>query len=101
MVIPDHFTKYALAIPTRNQAAKTTAEAFYNNFIVPYGIPTRSHSDQGANFESDLIKELCNTTNMKKTRTSVYHPQGNTGPERFNRTLLDMLGALENEQKGN
>jgi len=98
-VITDHFFKFALAIPTKNQTAKTTAEAFYNNFIVHYGLPTTLHSDQGANFESHIIKELCNLTNIKKTHTSIYHPQGNAGPERFNRTLLGMLGTLENRQK--
>ena len=99
LVITDHFTKFAMAIPTRNQTAKTTAETFYNNFIIHYGIPYRLHSDQGANFESTLIKELCQLCNMKKSHTSVYHPQGNAGPERFNRTLIDMLGTLTNEQK--
>ena len=99
LVITDHFTKYAMAIPTRNQTAKTTAEAFYNNFILNFGIPTRLHSDQGANFESDIIQELCILTNMKKTHTTPYHPQGNAGPERFNRTLLDMLGTLNCDQK--
>ena len=83
----------------RNQTAKTTAEAFYNNFILNFGIPTRLHSDQGANFESDIIQELCNLTNMKKSHTTPYHPHGNAGPERFNRTLLDMLGTLNCDQK--
>lgn len=101
LVITDHYTKYALAIPTKNQTAKTTAEVFYNQFIVNYGIPTRIHSDQGANFESEIIKELCKLTNMEKSRTTPYHPQGNAGPERFNRTLLDMLGTLESSQKEN
>jgi len=99
LVITDHYTKYAIAIPTRNQTAKTTAEVFYNEYILHYGIPTRLHSDQGANFESEIIKELCKLTNMKKTHTSIYHPQGNAGPERMNRTLLNMLGTLENSQK--
>ncbi|XP_060575985.1 uncharacterized protein LOC132733359 [Ruditapes philippinarum] len=99
LVITDHFTKFAMAIPTRNQTAKTTAEAFYNNFIVHYGIPTSIHSDQGANFQSEIIKELCAITDMKKSRTSIYHPMGNGVCERFNRTLLDMLGTLETSQK--
>jgi len=99
LVITDHYTKYAVAIPTRNQTAKTTAEALYNQFIVKFGIPTRLHSDQGANFESEIIKELCSLTGMKKSHTSTYHPEGNAGPERFNRTLLSMLGTLEKSQK--
>jgi len=99
LVITDHFTKFAMAVPTKNQTARTTAEAFFNNFIMHYGIPSRLHSDQGANFESEIVKELCTLTNMKKTHTSLYHPQGNAGPERFNRTLLSMLGTLENSKK--
>ncbi|XP_060594144.1 uncharacterized protein LOC132748508 [Ruditapes philippinarum] len=99
LVITDHFTKYALAIPTRNQTAKTTAETLFNNFIVHYGIPTRLHSDQGANFESDIIQELCHLLNTKKSRTTIYHPMGNSTPERFNRSLLNMLGTLNASQK--
>ena len=99
LVITDHFTKYAMAIPTRNETAKTTADAFYNNFILYYGIPTKLHSDQGANFESDIIKELCNIMGMTKTRTSVYHAMGNGCTERYNRTLLNMLGTLEQSKK--
>jgi len=99
LVMTDHFTKYAIAVPTRNQTAKTTAEAIVNNLIVNYGIPTYIHSDQGPNFESELIKELCQLTNMKKSRTTPYHAMGNGITERFNRTLLGMLGTLDNDQK--
>ncbi|KAK6181904.1 hypothetical protein SNE40_009682 [Patella caerulea] len=60
LIITDHFTKYAVAIPTKNQTAKTTAKAIIHNFILPYGIPARLYSDQGRNIESDVIKELMN-----------------------------------------
>ena len=101
LVITDHFTRYAQAIPTRNQTARTTAQALFDNFIVHYGIPQRIHSDQGANFGSKVVKELCNLTGMKKSRTTSYHPMGNGMCERFNRTLLGMLGTLEPHQKAN
>lgn len=99
MIITDHFTKYTLAIPTKNQTAKTTVEALYNNFILNYRIPTKLHSDQGPNFESEIIKELCHLTGIIKTRTTVYHPIGNGVTEKYNRTLLNMLGTLEASQK--
>lgn len=51
LVITDHFSRFAMAIPTKNMTAKTTAEVFYQNFIIYHGIPQKILSDQGANFE--------------------------------------------------
>lgn len=98
LVITDHFTKYAVALPTRDQKATTVAKNLWENFLVHYGFPERLHSDQGRDFESHVIRELCSTTGIKKVRTSPYHPRGNP-VERFNRTLLGMLGTLKDEQK--
>ena len=101
LVVTDHYTRYAQAFPTKNMTAKTTADVLFNQYFVHYGLPKRLHSDQGANFESKLIKELCNIANISKSHTSIYHPMGNGLCERFNRTLLNMLGTLENTQKSN
>ena len=101
LVVTDHFTRYAQAYPTKNQTAKTTADVLFNNFVVHYGIPKRLHSDQGANFEGHIIKELCSLMGTKKSRTTPYHAMGNGMTERFNRTLLSMLGTLEPNKKAN
>ena len=101
LVITDHFTRYAQAVPTKNQTARTTTEALFNSFVVHYGIPKRLHSDQGTNFESKVIKELCQLLGTDKSRTTPYHPVGNGMTERFNRTLLGMLGTLQPHQKYN
>lgn len=99
LVITDHFTRYAQAIPTRNMTAKTTAECIWGSYCIHYGIPKKLHSDQGPNFESNLIKELCKIAGIQKTRTTPYHAMGNGQCERMNRTLLNMLGTLDPEEK--
>ena len=66
LIITNHFTRYAQAIPTRNM----TTKAFYNHFVMHYGIPLRIHSDQGAKFESRSLKELCQILRMEKSRTT-------------------------------
>ena len=58
LVITDHLSCYAQAIPTRNETATTTAKALYENFFLHYQFPAKLHSDKGANSESKVIKKL-------------------------------------------
>lgn len=100
LVVTDHFTRFAKAYPTRNMSAKTTAEALLS-FCQSYGIPKRLHSDQGSNFVSKVIQELCLLLGVEKSRTTPYHPQGNGACERFNQTIIQMLGTLPADKKSN
>ena len=99
LIVTDHFTRYAQAYPSKTQTALATAKLLWNNFIVHYGFPTKIISDQGCNFESELIANLCQVAGVQKLRTSPYHPQTNGQCEWFNSTLLNMLGTLTPEQK--
>ena len=91
LVVTDHFTRFFQAFVTPNQTAATTAKTLWKHY---YGIPEKILSDQGQNFESDLIKELCHVTWMKKLRTTPYRPQTNDQCEKFNSTLINMIGTL-------
>ena len=98
LVINDHFTKFAQAYPAKNQKAVTTAKLVLD-FIRRYGFPERFHSDQGQNFVGKVMKNLYKLTGIKQTKTTPYHPMGNGLSERFNRTLLSMVGTLTSEKK--
>ena len=99
LIVTDHFTRYAQAYPSKTKTALATAKLLWNNFIIHYGFPNKIISDQGCNFESELLANLCEVAGVQKLRTTPYHPQTNGQCERFNGTLLNMPGTLTPEQK--
>ncbi len=99
LVMTDVFSKYTLAVPTRDQRAASVAQALVTEWFYKFGIPGRLHSDQGRSFESLLIRQLCDLYGVKKSRTTPYHPAGNYQCERFNRTLHNLLRTLPASRK--
>ena len=99
LVVVDHFTKYAQAIPTQNLTARTTVNALFNNYFMHYGYPLRIHSEQGANFTGNVISKLCKMTGIERSVTTPCHPMGNGVTERFNQTLFNLLGTLDPKEK--
>ena len=95
LVVTDHFTRYAQAFVTTSQTAIVVAQTLYKEYFVHYGWPDKLHSDQAGNFESKVVAELCKIAQVQKIRTTPYNPKGNAQCEKFNQTLLSMIGTLE------
>ena len=97
LIIGDYFTKWVEAYPMSDMEATTIAKCLYD-YICCFGAPDMLHTDQGRNFESALISELCKSLGITKTRTTLYHPQSDRMIECFNRTLLSMLSMVLGEE---
>ena len=59
LVVGDYFTKWVEAYAMPNMEAGTVAELFVSRFVCQFGVPDVLHTDQGRNFESALLKEVC------------------------------------------
>lgn len=101
LVVGDYFTKWATFIPLPDQQALTVAEALIEHVIAYLGVPAELLTDQGPDFMSGLMRELCNLLSIDKIRTSIYRPQTDGQVERLNRTVGRMLRQLVSEKEVN
>ena len=96
LVLCDYATRYPEAVPLRNVEAETVAEELVKVFA-RVGIPQEMLTDQGSNFQSQLLQELYHLLHVDAIRTSPYHPQTDGLVERFNQTLKSMLRKSASE----
>ena len=90
IVLTDCFTKWASAYPVPRATAKEVADAIID-WISHHGVMKILHSDQGGQFQSAIVREVCQLFCIHKTRTTSYYPASDGQVERMNRTLIDML----------
>ena len=83
-------SKYPEAIPLKDIRAETVAEGMLEIFSRT-GIPKTILTDQGQQFIGKLNEQLCQRLNIRKIRTSAYHPQTNGCLERWHGTLTPMI----------
>ena len=70
LVAADHFTRWVEVYAIRNQEAITVAKKLVDEMFCRFSPPKQLHSDQGRQFESDLIAEIC-----KPIQVHVYFTQ--------------------------
>lgn len=58
LMVTDVFSKFMIAAPTRDQGSYS-GKGVVNMWFLYFGISRHIHSEQGRNFESTVITELC------------------------------------------
>ena len=97
LTLVNYATRYPEAVPLKRIDAETVAEALVDIYS-RLGIPEEVLSDQGAQFISDCMKEVCKLLGVSQSTTTPYHPMCNGLVEKFNGTLKKMLRRLCSEQ---
>ena len=91
LVAQDYYSKWPFAKPMQDQKAERIVQILKDEVFTVVGPPQKLHSDQGRNFESRLLKDLCEAFGVQKSHTTPYHPMGDGLVERMNRSLLSLL----------
>jgi len=94
LVLTDHFTRWADALAIPDASTPTVAWALDQNVFCYLGLPEQIHMDQGAQFQSQLMEDLCQIWGVNQKWTTPYHLQGNGVVERNNKMLGDALRSL-------
>ena len=101
LVVVDHCSRYVQAYRVNNKRAVTVAKCLYDNYFKHYGFPRCLLSDQGKEFCNNILNKMCYYLNVKKLRTTPYHPQTNSAVERVHQTLRSMIGKLDMTRRKN
>jgi transposase InsO family protein len=91
--VVDRSSRWLEALPMRDIAATSCADALIAGWISRYGVPAQLTSDRGTQFTSAIWDALCQQLGIQHQPTTAFHPQANGMVERCHRRLKDALRA--------
>lgn len=100
LIIIDAFTKYINIKAVRDTKTGTAIKVLKEYFSY-FGVPNRLITDRGTCFTSAKFKSFILELGIKHILNAVATPRANGQVERFNRTVLDALGARCHGEKEN
>ncbi|GFV73536.1 transposon Tf2-9 polyprotein [Trichonephila clavipes] len=77
----------------KQATAKECAMTLLNEIFLRYGVPRRLISDNGTQFVSAMMQQLCFVLDINQSLIPVYHPQANP-VERKNRDFKPRLALM-------
>ncbi|GFX77620.1 retrovirus-related Pol polyprotein from transposon 412 [Trichonephila clavipes] len=93
LIIEDCTTKWVELFALPNATAKECAITLIEEVLLRYGIPRHLISDNGTQFMSAVMQQICYLLNIHQSLIPVYPPQANP-VERKNRDLKPRLAIL-------
>lgn len=92
-VVIDEFSRYPFAFACKNMMTSTVIECLSSLFSL-FGYPEYIHSDRGTSFMSRELREFLLVRRIAASKSTPYHPQGNSQCERANQTIWRTIKLL-------
>ena len=93
LVIVDICTHFVVLVPLWTKSAEEVALTFYNLFAL-LGFPKICQSDNGTEFDNQIIKALTDLAAIDCQLITPYHPQANGVTEQFVQTVQNVLKKM-------
>ena len=96
-VCVDAFSRYLVASPIRDKSAQSVAKVLVRDVIARFGCFQSLQTDNGREFQNEVIRHICQLLNIDQLRITSYRPSGNGRCEIINKTLHSLLGRVISE----
>ena len=97
----DHFSQYVDAFPIPDQTAEICARIYDTQIVTRHGTGSTLITDQGPAFMSSFFQGTCKILEIRRIRTSSYHPESNGVIERWHTSLHSGLSHYINATNTN
>jgi hypothetical protein len=95
----DYFTMWVEAIPTRKAIDSVVIEFLEENILARFGCPIKIVTDNAQAFKSMAMINFCQKYNIVLGHSTTYYPQGNDLAESSNKSLINIIKKVLNENK--
>ena len=87
LTVIDMLTGYTIAVPITDKRSETVCKAYRDSVYCIFGGSSRILTDNGTEFKSKEMKQICEDLDIKQVFSPVYTPQANGRLEGWHRFL--------------
>ena len=84
-------TRYAIAMPLKNQLTQTVIDVLEEQVFLKFGLPKAILSDNGSNLHNDMYVAIVSHFKIQPKYIMPYRSNANGTVERFNQSLKSLL----------
>ncbi|XP_070005651.1 uncharacterized protein [Nicotiana sylvestris] len=90
----DYFTKWVKIVTLKAVTKKAVVDFLYSNIIYHFGIPKTIITDNAANLNSHLMREVCQQLKITHRNSTPYRPKANGVVEAVNKNIKKILRKM-------